>query len=349
MNKPQLNKNLRSPLIPFKRKNISWEIHAAEKDRIIHLVKSTLNELELTPFTTIETYFRLTKGWKHRYYSVCLNKNNQKVFFHALTRYNDLSINSFKKELLFEKYINKKSNTLRDYVPRMIAYSNTSENLWLITEYFPFEPLEKVKNVHDHVNITDLAKIIHTINFYPIELFKDNIVLEKFDLDKKFMEISQKVIINKDIGEFIVSEDLFKLQEYLTRYKDYILNHTKSLNHGDMHLANIISNKKIIKILDWESYHLNNYAYDMSFFIVEVLNQSKLKKELLREYLKLLSEEEKENYMKLLYVDILMTGLPRMIYPRFNHSKQEEFVHKKYLARLMVESTLRKKDLFELI
>lgn len=119
-----------------------------------------------------------------------------------------------------------------------------------------------------------------------------------------------------------------------TEITSRILYHGKTLTHGDLHLENIMFNPTgDISIIDWQLAARRTPAFDISFFIVQNLDNEVRKKyehELLVYYYRLLSDRVKNEYSYSQFLLEYRACLTRsmmtsvmMIGKRFSHKKSQ--------------------------
>src|SRR3989339_1383217 len=89
---------------PFKRKIIPYH-HSYPIQKTIADIWQVLNQLNLIPQTTPEYFIEVTKGYKHRYYSVCLTDKKERVFFYYLMRHDQSRVVNFEKEIALAEQI----------------------------------------------------------------------------------------------------------------------------------------------------------------------------------------------------------------------------------------------------
>lgn len=105
----------------------------------------------------------------------------------------------------------------------------------------------------------------------------------------------------------IVSKnELTQAEKLIKKYSPLLKKEHKYLSHGDFNLGNIIFAKQGLKIIDWESMEINNFAYDTAYLFSHLWQAKQWQRKLLLEsYLKRTPKSKKEIFIILLRVDLL--------------------------------------------
>lgn len=283
-------------------------------DKSIYLI---LKKLNLKPEISPKDFINLNNGIKHRYYTVCY-QNSKKRFFYCLLKKDKKNQIKFLKEInLANILIKNKSKNIFTHFPTYLKTSSLKENpKWLLLEWLPYPVLEDKKQAELSIHQLEFKEtkifsnlIIKISNI--IKKLEKEIYLEKFNLNLAFYKIKEKLrmIANTKI---ISQKKINKLQKDLV--KDFKIwgKEIKYFCHGDLHLGNIVyyKNKKTdFKIIDWEVYHVNNFAYDISFFFSRLWREAKIRRNLLLSYISLLPKNKIDLFKRLFKINLVYFSL----------------------------------------
>lgn len=283
-------------------------------------IRLILKKLNLKPEITPENFISLTNGIKHRYYTVCY-QNNNKRFFYCLLKKNKKNQIKFLKEInLADFLIKNKSKNIFTHFPDYIKTSSPKENpKWLLLKWIPYPVLEDKKQAELSIHQLELKDtkifcnlIIKTNNH--LKYLDKKIYLEKFDLNLAFYKIMKKLKTMADT-KIIRGKKINKFEKDLIEDFKIWGKEIKYFCHGDLHLGNIVyyENKKTkktdFKIIDWENYHINNFAYDISFFYSRLWREPKIRKNLLLSYISLLSKNKVNLFKRLFKINLIYFSL----------------------------------------
>ncbi len=257
-------------------------------------IDSILKKKTLTPLITPSEFIFRTHGHQHRYYSVCMDKNGNKIFFHALLNKDDESRHKFLNELFFANVIKSMSSGLAKYMPQYIDASEDQAPVpWLISTYIEDKVLEdkqKAEHVYRTLNLEEIFSITHSIYQINTEFLK---IYDLKTIDRKSVNIvwnvldtSLPIIVNRGL----VQENIaIKIKEFVHSNFNLLTEENIYFTHGDFHLGNIIVNDKHKShtiIIDWENYHINNFAYDIAFLYSRLFDEKSLRKQLVLDFIK---------------------------------------------------------------
>lgn len=270
---------------------------------IIEKIDSVMARLCLVPKETPADFVLRTNGKKHRYSSICEDKNKNRVLFYASLHGKELEKQRMETETKIAEVFIKK-NPSSPYFPKYISAGTENEFSWLTREVFPEGPIEEKKEIEKlgtKIKIglaKDLVKSINFINDLPIEKFP---FLEKFEI-KKYLDLVEQ---SKDMEKegIFSGEDSEKIKALIFENKQLLEKQNKFFTHGDLQIGNIIIFGKKIKIIDFESSHLNNFAFDVAFLVTRLWREPETRKEIMKIYLKLLSKEKKQTFCPLFRID----------------------------------------------
>lgn len=318
------------------------------REGIIEEINQILNDNDIIAETTPSQFIELTKGYKHRYFSVC-SLRGKKYFIHILLTNKGIDKINFLKEVKFGKILLSNPNIL-SYLPSYVVFSENSKTPWFIQEFIEGNVLEnkdKVESTDRKINDLDIKLIAQTL--FNLNNKLDDRIRLKLDLKNITDYDSYNQLIKKTLPRLkslgIINESQLESgQEFITKTRPLLEKHNQAFIHGDFHLGNIFLNNidgmPIIKIVDWENYCQGNFLYDLVFFYTRLYREPLLGKLLIREYISLLSPEQRsiwETAFRSAIIFILaryLNTLPKN-YP-LEYSKTEASERRNWMVNLLL-------------
>lgn len=249
-------------------------------------------ELKLTPKISSWEFVSRTRGKSHRYSSVCLGPSGEKVIFYARLHKSLPEKERMKTEVLIaRKLIGRKD---LEILPRYFQAGIEKDFEWLTREYFFASSLESKKQIEKLVKsvskeeIFAITKGIYELNHSFLSKLH---FLKKFNIDKY---LNSKKIVFHLLEERVLSETEADELAVFTKNKGNLLEkENRYFCHGDFQIANILSSQENIKIIDLESAHINNFAFDISFLFCRLWQEGNARKKIIKVYFENLSTKEK--------------------------------------------------------
>lgn len=337
---------LRNNINPIKQRNVQWNsIYDIKQQE--ERINQLLDKLNLIPETNPKKFFSLTRGYKHRYFSVCINKDKQKVIFNCLVRYDKLSIQSYQKELQFAKMITDSNFSHKDYLPIYLQISLNPNELWFIQKYIPFAVLENKANMGQlafSIETPQIKKITNTMYNINTQLFNESfskLSLHKFDAENKIAEIFQTILPSLKIKGFITDLKINEIKKFINLCALILKSSSQYFVHGDINLGNIfLSPLQEIKIIDWETYHQNNLCYDISYLYSRLFREPDFRKKIVSEFFQLIPNDKKEESKILFRFNILHLALCYINYGLFIELTKKDFqLQRKWFIDLVNKNT----------
>ncbi len=268
-------------------------------------IEKILKKEKLKPETSPIEFIRKTKGGKHRYSSICINSRGEKIVFYARIQKNKDAKKKVKKEALFARKLQdknfRKKLLFSQFIPQYYKGKIEKDFEWLERKFIIENPLgnnESLKRVITKKGISETVDFLISLRKTKTSLLK-NIPLGKFPLiDYKKSVHLLSFLQEKNI---ITTEESSKCKTFLKKYYPLFKQEHLYLSHGDFNLGNIIFTKDGLKVIDWESMEINNFAYDIAYLLTHLWEGKKWqRKELLNNYLSHLDKKEKNKFKILL-------------------------------------------------
>lgn len=267
--------------------------------QISQKIEKVLRAEKLTANVLPQEFIRKTKAGKHRYFSICLASDKKKIVFYARIQKNKDARNKVRKEATFAKELKnktfQKNLPFAKFIPQYCKGKIERDFEWFEREFIKEEPLgdnELLEKKITRERILQIIKFLLALKETKLSLFK-NIPLGKFPL-KDYKDIPYILLPLKE-KEIISEEEYLVGKKFIKDYFSLFKKEHKYLSHGDFNLGNIIFTKKGLKIIDWESMEINNFAYDLSYLITHLWQGKKWqRKELINGYCLKLPKREKK-------------------------------------------------------
>lgn len=273
--------------------------------QISQKIEKVLQREELRPKISPQEFIKKTKGGKHRYSSICFTSENKKVVFYARIQKNKDAKKKVKKEALFARKIKEKNFRKKlpftKFLPQYYKGKIEKDFEWFEREFIIENPLgdnESLKRVITKKGILEIVDFLISLKKTKISFLK-NISPGRFPLiNYKKSTYLLSFLREKNI---ITTEEFSKSKIFLKKYYPLFKQEHCYLSHGDFNLGNIIFTKDGLKVIDWESMEINNFAYDIAYLLCHLWEAKKWqRKELLNNYLSRLNKKEKDKFKILL-------------------------------------------------
>lgn len=273
---------------------------------IAQKINSVLKRLNLKPKITPEQFIEKRQGKKHRYPSVCLSSERKKIIFYARLHKKFSEKERMRTEVKIARVLLKEP--LFPYFPKYLATGIEKDFEWLSREYFPPTVMEaktciqKLKRPLTEQEIAKIAKATFEMGQLPIEKFP---FLKKFSPKKYLFSEALKSLFQKKV---LSRDEVEKFKELLERNKKIFAKENKYFCHGDFQIGNLIIFNKRLVIIDLESAHINNFAYDIAFLTTHLWQDLATRKKLIENYFSLLPPKKRGIFTSLFSIVSFFVG-----------------------------------------
>lgn len=238
--------------------------------------------------------FDAKKHQERFYTTVCKDKTGNKVVFKMRTEDFEETKEYFCREIkinqLFTKCYSQSGNLS---VPKFIEGDADHAPEWMVYEFIEGYETGDFYNGFEKTNIKNFSveSFLQGIkNMHEMSAFADGDIKlkteEYVDVCKAYEDYRER------LRPFFTDDEIQKAADIIESGKNVLDGKNKVIAHGDFHPGNvIITKKKGIAIIDWYCVHLNNPAFDIAFFCLEITDD-KFRKEILEKYVKELVEDE---------------------------------------------------------
>ncbi len=298
-------------------------------------IEKILQKLELEADVSPSSFIEKRGLKKHRYFSLCTDKNKKRSIFFARIHNNENAKKKFITEIKFLNYIEKSDSKIKKIVPKIKNSEIKKDFEWLEREIIKPLPLfNQKKKINSFFNeISDkLASSIFEIS----KINNPKLNLEKFNW-KNYLNSSA---LNKSVKDNLISKDTsLKIKNLLKENFILLENENKYLSHGDLTLENIISDGKKVWIIDWERASLNNYSYDIGFLWSHLWEYKKIRKNLLNHYLNKINKKSLTEFKKLFRITVSYLALGEV----FLNLENEKIINRKkrkdFFKKVLISSS----------
>jgi len=303
-------------------------------------IKNLLKKLRFQPEVSPRAFVRKTKGRKHRYSSVCFDSEGKKLIFYARLHNNP----DAKRKMITEVLLAKDTKLLNKLscFPKYYQSGTTKSFEWLSREYIKESSLGDNEKLNKKVN-SKQAKILAKALWQISQLspnFPNRSCLKKTSSNKY---LKTKQTLKKCLDKKIIDKELYKKGNVLFKEnKELVRKEHKYICHGDINLGNLIFQKNNLKIIDWESMHIDNFAFDIGYLFTHLWQAPRsFRKVLMRNYLAYLPKKKTQNFKSLFRLVILYLCLGGIFYkPKKIKNKQQLKKRRRFFKNLLKNSIL---------
>lgn len=263
--------------------------------KIDRKIEKVLKKLNLFPKETPKEFIKRTQGKKHRYSTVCENKDRQKFLFYARLHDSEREKQRMLAEIKVAQFLKKRKVS---FFPKYFLWKREKDFEWILREYFQASVLERKNDIErlkrplKESEIDQICKALILMQKLKVS------GLKKRDL-KSFFEIPQKI----ERAGILEKKDVEKIKNLFEKNKKLLFKENKYFCHGDFQIGNLIFEKGKLKIVDFESAHYGNFAFDACFFWMRLWREKKARRVFLQKLLKILPSQKKEKFKKLFWLN----------------------------------------------
>jgi len=298
--------------------------------KIAEKINKILKEKELYPLEKPEDFIKRTRKRKHRYSTVCQDKKGEKFIFYARLHDSPFEKERMVTEVKLAKILMRKKC---DFFPKYFEAKIEKDFEWILREYFEESPIENQKNIEKlkrkilKEEILKICKVLLEFQKIKISNFP---FLKKFKI-KKYSQLPDQI---KKEGIFS-GEELKKLKKFLKENFEILKKENKYLSHGDFHIGNIILFDKKIKIIDWESAQISNFAFDVCFLWARLWRERNTAREILSNFYKILPKNKKKKFEILFRLNSLFIGFHSFVQKPKEYDKKTIEKRKEFFAKIL--------------
>ena len=312
--------------------------------QISQKIEKVLEKEKLKPKISPQEFIKKTKGKKHRYFSCCLTEKKKRLFFYARIQNNKDAKRKVRKEAIFANFLLKKTFRKKlpfsPFLPRYYKGKIEKDFEWFEREFIKEGPLGNNELLEKKINKKEVLKTVDflfSLKRTNLSLLK-NIPLGKFPL-KHYEDITHLLLSLKEKN--VVSEkEYLRGKDFIRKYFPLFRKEHSYLSHGDFNLGNIIFTKEKLKVIDWESMEINNFAYDLSYLITHLWQEKKRRrKEFIMNYYLKLPKRQKETFTILLRGNIIYLTV-NGIFARPKEIKKSLLLERKNFFQKLLKSSL---------
>jgi len=299
-------------------------------------IETVLNYLELKPKISPEEFIEKTACKKHRYSSICLTSNKDRVMFYALLYGIPADKERMKTEIFIANELKKRGRI--SFLPQYFDANIGRDLTWLTREYLPANSLESRKEIEKLAKKLSAKNILAIINsaYNLSHSFLSRLsFLKKFDI-KNYLNLGSEKSISLLLKEKVLNNtEAIELCQLLNKNEKLLEKENCYFSHGDFHIGNIILNKEGVKIIDLESAQINNFAFDIAFLFCRLWKEQKTREKIVKNYFKLLNLREKRVFPSLFRIDVFFTTYNSFLDKPFELTKKQVKKRRRELKKTM--------------
>jgi len=301
--------------------------------KIIEKINEVLRKEGLFPLETPKDFLKRTHGRKHRYSTVCQDKQGKRFIFYARLHDSPFEKKRMITEVKLAKVLMKKRY---DFFPRYFKGEIKKDFEWILREYFDEDPLEDKENIEKlkrKISGEEILRICKALLKFQKLKMTNFPFLKKFDL-KKYLRLLEQI----EKEEIFSKEELKKLKEFLKKNFQILKKENKYFSHGDLQIGNIILFDRKIKIIDLESAQISNFAFDVCFLWGRLWRERKVAKEVLDNFYKFLPKNKRKRFEVLFRLNSLFVGFHSFMQEPKEHDRKTIQKRKKFFLNVLRKS-----------
>lgn len=226
--------------------------------KVVSKIKKTLKKLDLVPLGQEPEDF-IEKKLRF-YYTVCLTRKKEKVFFKTLLKRERAIKNRFLNEINFLKTADRHpEHSLYPLTPRLVSHSASPSFPYLLYKFLPGKG-KKREDRFSESELKKIAKTAKTINSAKniFNLTRPRLSFSFYSYKKNRLAMLEKISLDFNLKSKII--------KFIGKNRLVFSEAKPSLTHGDFSEANLIFSKQTVKVIDWEHVNLRNPLYDFASF-----------------------------------------------------------------------------------
>lgn len=323
---------------------VNWNKFVPDIDKKI---ENLLKKLRFQPEVSPRAFVKKTKGGKHRYSSVCFDSEGKKLIFYARLHNN----RDAKRKMITEILLAKDTKMLNklSFFPKYYQSGIAKGFEWFSREYIKESPLGDNEKLNKKID-SKQAKILAKASWQISQLapnFRNHPCLKKTPPSRY---LKTKQILKECLDKKIINKELYKKGNVLfEENKELIRKEHKYICHGDVNLGNLIFQKNNLKIIDWESMHIDNFAFDIGYFFTHLWQAPRsFRKVLIKNYLTHLPKKKIRNFKSLFRLVVLYLCLGGISHkPKRIKNKQQLKKRRRFFKNLLKNSILGFEEIIE--
>jgi len=301
--------------------------------KIAEKISQVLRKKGLFPLEGPEDFLKRTQGKKHRYSTVCQNKEGKKFIFYARVHDSPFEKERMITEVKLAKVLMKKRYP---FFPRYFDGKIEKDFEWILREYFEEAPLEDPKNIEKlkrKISKEEISRICNVL------LKLQKIKTSNFPFLKKLnLKMCSRLPEQIEKEKIFSKEELEKLKNFLKENFKILKKENKYFCHGDFQIGNIILFKKKIKIIDLEGAKISNFAFDVCFLWARLWRERKTAKEILKTFYEILPKNKRERFEILFRLNSLFIGFHSFMQEPKEYDRKMIEKRKKFFLNVLKNS-----------
>lgn len=229
---------------------------------LLDIEKALAKSLGIVPEVTLKEYLR--KRTKPLFTVSAILDGREKVIFRLAL--DEVHNHYVEREI---KIYEIAAQAGLSFFPDLVKHGTFRGHCWLMYRYINGEPAGNTYEFKSDVAFSAIVNVLSGLKQLNKNKFSG--MLTDHSNDKLWWEKLYGAIISKGGGllrEDRIKSAMEKIEGHLGRSAVLPV-----LTHGDLHPQNIFLNQTDIKIIDWETVHLNSPAFDYSFLWIRSFNE----------------------------------------------------------------------------
>lgn len=277
---------------------------------ILEEIEDLIGSLKLIPLLSVKELFKKTISdpTKHSFYVVCEDREKSALFLKVRIYNTKEEKKSFRHEIWLARFLKKTRNEALRKITSKYINTGVGKIDWLVKEYDfgkflgSRQRLDKtLLQTKDISQVLGILKILRELPLGRLETKSRQISpLARHDFCFYRKAFNQEIKKYGFLIEKYISRQNFEKYKVLLRNHKVLLNkHCHHLAHGDFQSSNLLLVKNKVKIIDWDSVHINNPLYDPSFLWVHMWRKKKWRRAFIENFFKLFKKTDQEELFRI--------------------------------------------------
>ncbi len=246
-------------------------------------IARVLGRLKLKPAVTPRAFLNQVNTAKHRYFTAARATDGTTVAFYARLHDNPDARNKFLTEIAVLKQFARRRLPFAAIAPQFFASGRQPDFEWFTREHIAGPAVGHSRHLTGRLSGTIVSQLAHGIagiaQCPPRDL---GVKLPAFN-PQNYAIAQQCWGLTQNTR--VPPATCRGLTRLVSRSLPLLTAENRALVHGDLNLGNILVPRGIVRIVDWELMHINNFAYDIGYLWVHLWEaQPRFRRQLLTRY-----------------------------------------------------------------
>lgn len=248
-------------------------------------IAAVLRRLQLTPAVPPQMFLKKVGATKHRYFTAARTADGKTVAFYARLHDNPDAQKKFLTEIAVLKKFAARRLAFAALAPQFFASGRQGDFEWFTREHVAGPSLGHSRHLTGRLSQTIISQLARGIA--KIAQCSPRGLEVKLPIFNPHNYAIAQQCWGLTRNARVPSATCRGLTALVKRSLPILAAENRALVHGDLNLGNILVPRNIVRIVDWELMHINNFAYDISYLWAHLWEaQPRFRRQLLAAFLK---------------------------------------------------------------